>query len=485
MAYSNHKSARDFDRSYRRGAIMGLTVAEAFILLSFCLLLLFTWWQLDTEQKSLIAADKIGELNDTEKASIIASLSDGSFDAARQLRDAGFQPADLQAIQDTTQYSRFMREEDLKRLMKAVVKLSPETRLDLAHAVEVTDEAAVRAALVEMESQDDRVEQIAGRIEEAAQEQATLVKTLDDRLGATIRAAGGQIDARGTITLPDNILFAVNQSTIREGDEAFLSDFCATWIEALRGAGLNISELKIEGHASSEGQPNQTPEDAYLYNLNLSQERAQNVLGICLGGLDDPLGQQWARQHLAAIGYSSAHFIARADGTEDREASRRVNFSVSLDQERLIEDIKRDVAGTEVLMAAKGPARVIDGDTLEISGTSFRLSGIDAPERGQTCESKIGTVFDCGEAATQQLEEAIAGKDVDCKATETDQYRRPIALCRVGDKDLAAIMVVQGFAVPFLEYSDEYKLIGETAQTDRVGLWQTQFEMPWEYRKNH
>lgn len=32
---------RDFDRSYKRGAVMGLTVAEAFILLSFCLLLLF------------------------------------------------------------------------------------------------------------------------------------------------------------------------------------------------------------------------------------------------------------------------------------------------------------------------------------------------------------------------------------------------------------------------------------------------------------
>ena len=68
-------SGRGFDRSYRRGAIMGLTVSEAFILLAFCLLLLFTWWQVDTERKSLIVAEKIAELSPEQKAVIVAGLS--------------------------------------------------------------------------------------------------------------------------------------------------------------------------------------------------------------------------------------------------------------------------------------------------------------------------------------------------------------------------------------------------------------------------
>ena len=32
-----------------------------------------------------------------------------------------------------------------------------------------------------------------------------------------------------------------------------------------------------------------------------------------------------------------------------------------------------------------GPARVIDGDTIDIAGERIRLHGIDAPESGQTC----------------------------------------------------------------------------------------------------
>lgn len=479
-------SGRGFDRSYRRGAVMGLTVAEAFILLAFCLLLLFTWWQVDTERRSLLAADRIAELTPEQKEAIVAGLSDGTFDLATALRDAGADLTTPGAVEGLAEYSRFMREEDLKRLMDAVVKLSPETRMSLADAVQVTDEAALRAALLQAQTGDNTTDTIAARLAHAANQEGALVGLLEERLGDSIRAAGGRIDARGTITLPQAVLFDVGQQQVK--NPKFLIDICSAWLGALREAGVNLSDLKIEGHASSEGAIGQSPEQAYFYNLDLSQRRAQNALGLCLGGVENPDVREWARQHLAAIGYSSARPIYNPDGSEDREASRRVMFSVALDQETLIEDIKRDVSSespSQLIMSAAGPARVIDGDTLEIQGTSFRLSGIDAPEMGQTCVSRDGVAFDCGEVARRGLEEMSAGHEVTCTAETVDIYRRPVAKCSANGMDLAEATVINGYAVAFEEYSDAYLAAEATAREQKTGIWSTAFEMPWDYRKAH
>jgi endonuclease YncB( thermonuclease family) len=462
---------------------MGLTVAEAFILLSFCLLLLFTWWQIETERKSLIVAEGIGKLTDQEKAEIVDGLSDGTFQAAQVLRSAGLDLSDRTALEDAAQYSRFMRNEDFQRLMKGVVKLSPETRLSLAEAVAVTDEVALRAKLATLEPDDSTVEQIAGRLQKAAKAQGELVSLLDNRLGAVIREAGGSIDTKGTITLPQAILFDPRSDTIK--DPAFLRSFCVPWLETLRQSGMSIADLKIEGHASSEWAGEATKEQAYLKNLDLSQRRARNALSICLSEIKDPDTVAWVREHLAAIGYSSARLIYGPDGSEDHDASRRVMFSVGLNQEGLIDDIRRDVTTTAALMDATGPSRVIDGDTLEIKETSYRLSGIDAPEMGQQCRNKDGTYFDCGEVARRGLEQAISGKPVECHASELDMFKRPIATCAVEGKDLAEFMIENGYAVAFRQYSQTYVAKEETAQVQDVGIWQTEFQMPWEYRKDH
>jgi outer membrane protein OmpA-like peptidoglycan-associated protein len=77
------------------------------------------------------------------------------------------------------------------------------------------------------------------------------------------------------------------------------------WLQTLRQSGVDISELKIEGHASSEGPPGASPERAYLYNLDLSQRRAQNALRVCLNAVENAPVQAWARDHLTAVGYSS------------------------------------------------------------------------------------------------------------------------------------------------------------------------------------
>jgi endonuclease YncB( thermonuclease family) len=42
-----------------------------------------------------------------------------------------------------------------------------------------------------------------------------------------------------------------------------------------------------------------------------------------------------------------------------------------------------------------GTALIVDGDTIAISGIKVRLSGIDTPEKNQTCR-KAGVTWECG-----------------------------------------------------------------------------------------
>lgn len=336
-----------FDRSYRRGAIMGLTVAEAFILVCFCLLLLLFWWQQDTEKRSLLAADRIAEMTQEEKARLLRALGDGSLDLAIALGDAGVPVGNPVTARE---YSRFLAEEDLRRMMKGLVELPQDVRLEFADLVEAGQTAQLAQAVARV-SASDPLNQISARVGAAAAAEQQLTEALEQRLGAAIRGAGGQIDAEGTITLPDTVLFDLADDRVK--DRAFLEDFCRPWIETLRGAGLDISEVKIEGHASSEGSAGSTPQQAYIYNLDLSQRRARNALAVCLAGLPED-AQTWAREHLVSVGYSSTRLVTDEGGAEDRQKSRRVMFSVAADRSGLLDDIERDLEAAGSPPAAGG-----------------------------------------------------------------------------------------------------------------------------------
>ena len=48
------------------------------------------------------------------------------------------------------------------------------------------------------------------------------------------------------------------------------------------------------------------------------------------------------------------------------------------------------------------PARIIDGDTIDIAGERIRLHGIDAPESAQTCVAD-GVTWPCGQSAVTAM----------------------------------------------------------------------------------
>ena len=131
----------------------------------------------------------------------------------------------------------------------------------------------------------------------------------------------------------------------------------------------------------------------------------------------------------------------------------------------------------------QGGAKAIDGDTLDVSGKRVRLFGIDAPESDQTCQ-KNGASWACGKAATEQLSSLVLGQQVDCRGTGVDQYGRMLAVCTAGAEQLNQVMVEQGLAVAYRQYSDDYAAAELHAMSNHLGIWSSTFMLPSDYRQS-
>ena len=77
---------------------------------------------------------------------------------------------------------------------------------------------------------------------------------------------------------------------------------------------------------------------------------------------------------------------------------------------------------TAVRKSARPRFQVVDGDTVKFGSQLVRLLGIDAPDRGQTCDDGQ---WHPGPLAKKALEEFIAGRPVTCKQVDPDSTNGP------------------------------------------------------------
>jgi endonuclease YncB( thermonuclease family) len=88
----------------------------------------------------------------------------------------------------------------------------------------------------------------------------------------------------------------------------------------------------------------------------------------------------------------------------------------------------------------------------------------------------------CGAYVADALKERIGGREVRCTVREIDQYDRRISICEVGGEELSAWLVSEGWALAHRRFSDRFVPEEKAARAAGRGLWQTDFEPPWEYR---
>jgi endonuclease YncB( thermonuclease family) len=134
-------------------------------------------------------------------------------------------------------------------------------------------------------------------------------------------------------------------------------------------------------------------------------------------------------------------------------------------------------------VTVEGRARVIDGDSLEIGATEIRLFGVDAPEGRQTCR-RNGAAWRCGDDAATQLRALVGAGSLACSQRDVDTYGRMVAVCTRGTVDVGREMVLAGMALAYRQYSRDYVAAEDAARSARRGVWASEFEAPWDWRRS-
>lgn len=141
------------------------------------------------------------------------------------------------------------------------------------------------------------------------------------------------------------VLFDTGKAALKPQFMGILSDFFPRYIRIIDGDRYrdNIEEVRIEGHTSTPWSNQVSADDAYFRNMELSQSRTRSALQYVL--LLPQLASQkpWLITHVTANGLSSSHPRLNPDGTENQEASQRVEFRVKTNAEARIGQILKAV----------------------------------------------------------------------------------------------------------------------------------------------
>jgi endonuclease YncB( thermonuclease family) len=194
---------------------------------------------------------------------------------------------------------------------------------------------------------------------------------------------------------------------------------------------------------------------------------------------------QVSRQVMTAQEYEQARQGIRA-AWQNKDINKAREAALYLDLERRRLGLASIDAGGSPVQRSNasditGHAYVIDGDTLDISGTRIRLFGMDAMEKSQVC-ARPHEQWPCGQQATVALRQRIGSTMIQCSTRDRDKHDRTVAVCDVAGEDLSAWMVRQGWAVAYTRYSRDYVAQETEARALKRNIWSGTFVAPEEYR---
>ena len=131
----------------------------------------------------------------------------------------------------------------------------------------------------------------------------------------------------------------------------------------------------------------------------------------------------------------------------------------------------------------EGRAVALSGEMIRLQGRLLHLSGIEAPDRRQTCARANTKTWRCGEAALAALERMARTASFRCAMEGgPDAAGRVEASCTVDGRDVAGELVKAGNVFSAATYFGGYAAVESEARRAGNGVWSGAVERPAEFR---
>ncbi|QWU79922.1 hypothetical protein DU474_03485 [Campylobacter novaezeelandiae] len=188
--------------------------------------------------------------------------------------------------------------------------------------------------LGQLEKKDEEFKNLKQDFEEAKEKvqnlnfiKENLSKQLQSKLDSNITIN----EKTGAIVLPAEILFDRDSYILKNEAKSNLKKILNEYFNAILNDPSilnNIENIIIEGHSDSDG--------SYIYNLDLSQKRAYEVMSFIYTFNKDPRLQKL----LMASGRSFSDPIIK-NGVEDKELSRRIEIRFSIKNDNALKEVEK------------------------------------------------------------------------------------------------------------------------------------------------
>jgi outer membrane protein OmpA-like peptidoglycan-associated protein len=129
------------------------------------------------------------------------------------------------------------------------------------------------------------------------------------------------------------LLFDISSSEIKDEFKIVLNQFFARYLKILSSPKYKdeIQELRVEGHTSNTWKNITSQKDIYLKNMQLSQNRAYNVLAYCYAQKNIKEYRPWLEKYFRANGMAFSKF-------KSIKTARRVEFTIQLKSEEKVNE---------------------------------------------------------------------------------------------------------------------------------------------------